>query len=55
MSETLTNMMTEARRVEEARTPGPWVSSVDFLKGRVQFVGRQSCAPFPSMLVVFGR
>jgi phage N-6-adenine-methyltransferase len=27
--------------------------SVEFLKGRIKFVGADSCAPFPSMIVVF--
>ena len=35
--------------------PRPWVSSVRFLKGRVRFVGAPASAPFPSLIVVFGR
>jgi phage N-6-adenine-methyltransferase len=35
--------------------PHPWVGSLRFLKGRVRFVGAPASAPFPSMVVVFGR
>lgn len=31
----------------------PYASSIEFLKGRVRFVGGKSAAPFPSMIVVF--
>ena len=31
----------------------PYASSVEFLKGRVKFVGAKAGAPFPSMVVVF--
>lgn len=33
----------------------PWVREVRFLKGRIKFVGAPASAPFPSMVVVFGR
>lgn len=36
-------------------TPKSWVREVRFLKGRVRFVGAPASAPFPSMVVVFGR
>ena len=35
--------------------PRPWVREVRFLKGRIKFVGAPASAPFPSMVVVFGR
>ena len=35
--------------------PRPWVESVDFLPGRLTFVGAEGKAPFPSMVVVFSR
>ena len=35
--------------------PLPWVREVRFLKGRIKFVGAEHGAPFPSMVVVFGR
>ena len=31
----------------------PYASSIEFLKGRLKFKGGKSCAPFPSMIVVF--
>jgi hypothetical protein len=45
-----------------ACAPHSWVSTLDFVKGRVKFVsdtplrrGTNNSAPFPSMFVVFGR
>jgi len=38
-----------------AHKPQPWVREVRFLKGRIRFVGAPASAPFPSMVVVFGR
>lgn len=35
--------------------PGPVVREVRFLKGRIKFVGAPASAPFPSMIVVFGK
>ena len=35
--------------------PHPWVQEILFLKGRVGFVGGAAKAPFPSMVVIFGR
>lgn len=35
--------------------PHPWVKGIDFLKGRVQFVGADDAAPFPSCVVTFTR
>jgi phage N-6-adenine-methyltransferase len=31
----------------------PWARSIEFLKGRIRFVGAAAGAPFPSMIVVF--
>ena len=31
----------------------PWALHIEFLKGRIKFVGGKSVAPFPSMIVVF--
>lgn len=39
----------------DSHRPKPWVREVRFLRGRLRFVGAPSCAPFPSMVVVFGR
>jgi site-specific DNA-methyltransferase (adenine-specific) len=33
----------------------PHAAEVRFIKGRLKFVGAKHCAPFPSMVVVFGR
>jgi phage N-6-adenine-methyltransferase len=35
--------------------PMSWVREVRFIKGRLRFVGAPASAPFPSMIVVFGR
>lgn len=39
----------------EAQRPHPWVSSLDFVKGRIKFSGMPAGAPFPSAVVIFGR
>ncbi len=39
----------------ETHRPKPWVREVRFLKGRLRFVGAPASAPFPSMVVIFGR
>lgn len=31
----------------------PYAESIEFLRGRLKFKGGNSCAPFPSMIVVF--
>lgn len=33
--------------------PWVWVKEVRFIKGRLKFVGANSSAPFPSMIVIF--
>ena len=40
---------------EAVGRPHPWVQSLDFVRGRLQFVGAEAKAPFPSMVVVFSR
>jgi phage N-6-adenine-methyltransferase len=35
--------------------PRKWVREVRFIKGRLKFGGAKSAAPFPSVVVVFGR
>jgi len=37
---------------EERGSLRPWVDHLDFIKGRLTFVGAKSPAPFPSMLIV---
>lgn len=37
----------------ELGTKRPWVEYIDFIKGRIKFVGMKSGAPFPSMIVKF--
>lgn len=37
----------------DAQRPRPWVAYLDFIKGRVKFVGAAHGAPFPSMFVLF--
>jgi phage N-6-adenine-methyltransferase len=40
---------------EERNRPRAWVREIRFLRGRLRFVGAPNAAPFPSMIVVFGR
>lgn len=35
--------------------PRKWVREIRFIKGRLKFEGAKDFAPFPSMLVIFGR
>jgi site-specific DNA-methyltransferase (adenine-specific) len=38
----------------QAQRPRPYVRSLDFVEGRIKFVGAANGAPFPSMIVTFG-
>lgn len=38
---------------EELCVPYNWINRIEFLSGRIKFVGAKHSAPFPSMVVIF--
>lgn len=40
--------------IDEHSEPRPWVRCIDYIRGRIKFVGAADGAPFPSAVITFG-